>query len=115
MPGPGPVVKARTVDELCGMRLDIGVYALIGAGDNRETFFDIGVDAAVAACPIGMFAKQADASGDEDFHGECPCTMDCGKFSRESEGCQPVSAYAPLFTPFHSLFTPPWLRFLILF
>ena len=53
------------------MRLDLGVDALVGAADQRIALLDFRIDAPVATGPIGMFAKQAYASGDEEFH----CTL----------------------------------------
>ena len=35
---------------------------------NRKALFDIGIDAAVAARPIRVLAKEANASGDENLH-----------------------------------------------
>lgn len=40
-----------------GMGIDLGIDALIGAADEGVAFFDIGVDAAVTAGPIGMFTE----------------------------------------------------------
>ena len=48
------------------MRLDFGINPLIRAADQRVAFFDVGVDAAVAARPIGVLTKQADAAGDKE-------------------------------------------------
>ena len=37
-----------------------------GAGDQGVAFLDVGVDAPVAAGPVGVLAEQADAAGNED-------------------------------------------------
>jgi hypothetical protein len=37
------------------------------------SLFDVSVDAAVSASPVGMFPEQADAPRNEDFHGVGPC------------------------------------------
>jgi hypothetical protein len=47
--------------------------ALIGAADQRITFFDFGIDAAVSACPVRVLAEETDAPWNEDFHCEIPC------------------------------------------
>ena len=51
------------------VRLHLGVDALVGAGDQGVALFDVGVDAPVAARPVGVLTEQADAAGDEDLHG----------------------------------------------
>jgi hypothetical protein len=54
------------------MRKYFGVNALIGAADQCIALFDVSVDAAVSASPVGMFPEQADAPWNEDFHGVGP-------------------------------------------
>ena len=43
--------------------------AIIRPTDWSVAAFDIGVDAPVAAGPVGVLTEQADAAGDEDLHG----------------------------------------------
>ena len=66
MRSPSGVVEVSTSEVGCGS--DLGVDALVRAGDEGVALLDLRVDAAVAAGPVGMLAEQADATGDEDLH-----------------------------------------------
>ena len=62
------VRRDRSQDQGGGVWRNLGINALIGSGNQAVPFFDICINAAITAGPIGMFAKQADAPGDKEFH-----------------------------------------------
>jgi hypothetical protein len=51
------------------MRFHLGRDSLIRAADERIPLFDLGIDPAVPAGPVGMLAKKTDASWNEEFQG----------------------------------------------
>src|SRR5690606_11520142 len=65
--GPGGRQHQRA-----GMRFHLGVDALLRTADERVATLNLGVDAAIAAGPIRMLAKQADAPRDNDLHISAP-------------------------------------------
>jgi hypothetical protein len=54
------------------MRLDFGVDALIGAGNERIALLDFRIETPVASRPIRMLAEKADPSRNEDLHNRLP-------------------------------------------
>src|SRR5690606_15373505 len=65
-------VRTRAEHQSVGVRLNVCVNTLVGSGDQRIAFFNLGIDPAVAACPVGVLAEEADAPWHKELQARPP-------------------------------------------